>query len=116
MVIVASNREAIKSGVVTLSSGRDTSHIEYAADILLGIINTAVYEGNLTQEQVVQEQIRVSMGLSDTDILNRQTVIPLKNRSGNIMVSCGLLLDRDHTMYRDELVRVGAERKQTPKF
>lgn len=45
-VIMANNREANKSGDVTMESGRDTSALEYGADLQLGLAYTACLKRN----------------------------------------------------------------------
>lgn len=45
-VIMANNREANKSGDVTMESGRDTSALEYGADLQLGLAFTACLKRN----------------------------------------------------------------------
>lgn len=43
-VIVANNRNANMTGAAGLESGRDTSALEYAADVHLGLMYTAIYK------------------------------------------------------------------------
>lgn len=56
LLISATNREANKSGFNELTSGRDTSDIEYTADILLGLTYKAIAEGRKTLTQINQEK------------------------------------------------------------
>lgn len=71
-VIIAHNREANKSGDVTMESGRDTSALEYSADLQLGLTFTACVKrpGNpnpkskdeLTEEEKRQLTLKVTKG------------------------------------------------------
>lgn len=45
IIITANNRDSMRSGDSDLNSGRDTSNIEYGADLHLGIVYTATAEG-----------------------------------------------------------------------
>lgn len=66
--IMAQNREANRSGISSMESGRDTSNIEYGADILLGLDYTrCLPRGNekgktsneLTQEEKKYKSLRI---------------------------------------------------------
>ena len=45
LCVIANNREANKSGEAEQESGRDTSAIEYSADVMLGLTYTAIADG-----------------------------------------------------------------------
>lgn len=47
LCVIANNRDSNKKGVAELESGRDTSAIEYSADIAMGIVYTAIEDGRL---------------------------------------------------------------------
>ena len=71
-VIIAHNREANKSGDVTMESGRDTSALEYSADLQLGLTFTACLKrpgspnpkskDELTEEEKRQLTLKVTKG------------------------------------------------------
>lgn len=70
-VIIAHNREANKSGTVSMTSGRDTSALEYSADLQLGLAftlcmnrpgQTAKNPDELTQEERQQLTLKVTKG------------------------------------------------------
>ena len=71
-VIIAHNREANKSGDVTMESGRDTSALEYSADLQLGLTFTACLKrpgspnpkskDELTDEEKRQLTLKVTKG------------------------------------------------------
>lgn len=44
-IIIANNRASNKSGSVEIDSGRDTSSIEYSGDVMLGLVYTAIEDG-----------------------------------------------------------------------
>ena len=52
IVVVAHNRASNQRGIVTQESGRDTSAIEYSADIMLGLAFTAVEEGECSMDAI----------------------------------------------------------------
>lgn len=56
LLISATNREANKSGANELTSGRDTSDIEYTADILLGLTYKAIAEGRKSLAEINREK------------------------------------------------------------
>lgn len=70
LVIIANNRASNKEGRVTMESGRDTSNIEYAGDLMLGLSYTAVEDkekmatdetdrnGNTIYKQISVDDIR----------------------------------------------------------
>lgn len=49
LLIVANNRASNMEGIVSMYSGRDTSAIEYSADIMLGMSYTAIEDGEQYQ-------------------------------------------------------------------
>lgn len=70
-VIIAHNREANKTGTVTMESGRDTSALEYSADLQLGLAFTLCLKRNgskgkakdeLTPEEKRQVTLIVTKG------------------------------------------------------
>lgn len=70
-VIIAHNREANKSGTVTMTSGRDTSALEYSADLQLGLAftlcmnrpgQTTKNPEELTREERQQLTLKVTKG------------------------------------------------------
>lgn len=70
-VIIAHNREANKSGTVSMTSGRDTSALEYSADLQLGLAFTLCMEKGgqkaknpeeLTREERQQLTLKVTKG------------------------------------------------------
>jgi len=52
MVLSATNRDANRSGTVGMESGRDTSGIEYGADLLLGLSFRAVEDGEISMKDL----------------------------------------------------------------
>ena len=77
-VIIAHNRNANKSGDVSMEAGRDTSALEYSADLQMGLAFTACMKKNggkdmedLTPEEKRQRTIRITKGRfggSGTDV------------------------------------------------
>lgn len=70
-VIIAHNREANKSGTVSMTSGRDTSALEYSADLQLGLAftlcmnrpgQTTKNPEELTREERQQLTLKVTKG------------------------------------------------------
>jgi replicative DNA helicase len=59
-VIIAHNRAANKSGTVTMESGRDTSALEYSADLQLGLAFTECIKsnGNKSPDSLTAEERR----------------------------------------------------------
>lgn len=61
--VLATNRESNRAGTVTLESGRDTSAIEYSADLFLGLSLTAVENAKpkdkeQAAENAMQQEVR----------------------------------------------------------
>lgn len=52
-VIMANNRGANKTGTTDLESGRDSSAIEYGADIMLGLSYSAIEDHRKTQDKIM---------------------------------------------------------------
>lgn len=52
ILITANNRESVKAGESDITSGRDTSNIEYGADLHLGLVYTAVNAGTATMKEI----------------------------------------------------------------
>jgi len=59
-LIIAHNRESNKSGTVTMESGRDTSALEYSADLQLGLAYTKCLPHNgekrITKDMLTQDE------------------------------------------------------------
>ena len=56
IIITANNRASMATGDSGLNSGRDTSNIEYGADLHLGLVYTAVSTGEKKQSEIEQMQ------------------------------------------------------------
>ena len=81
LLISATNREANKSGNNELTSGRDTSDIEYTADVLLGLTYKAIAEGRKTLTQINQEKrAAIERGEPIPEDARRMALTVLKGR------------------------------------
>ncbi len=92
IVVTATNRESNKRGSVELESGRDTSNIEYSADLAIGLSYTAIefkeqFENNdgkkvnYTLDDIRELKRNAYINGRETpEVCNRITVKILKNR------------------------------------
>ena len=88
-LISATNRESNKSGKITLESGRDSSAIEYSADVQLAMNHKLLFDG--------KKDVNVGDLLSQDE---REIVIQaLKNRMFISGESKEILLDTKHSRF-----------------
>jgi replicative DNA helicase len=81
-VIMANNRESNRSGDVTMESGRDTSAIEYGADLQLGLALTACLKRNgqkakAKDELTQEERKRVTLKVTKARFANPNAEVDL---------------------------------------
>lgn len=83
-MIVAHNRESNRSGAVTMESGRDTSALEYSADVQLAMTYTALLNRKLKGEQEKAGAPRPRKTREDLtrEERNRISVVVTKGRWG----------------------------------
>lgn len=115
-VVMANNRTSNKSGIVELESGRDTSAIEYSADILLGLSYTAIedrrkYEdgeakdGKPRFKEYDLEEIRrlkkeaYETGKPVPSVCNEISLKVLKNRFGDSERRAHFIFDGKHNTF-----------------
>lgn len=89
--ISATNRESNKGKTLYLESGRDTSNIEYSADMFLGLNYTSWEKGEDTT--IEEEKKRTTKDGRSCRLL---TLKLLKNRAGLDAISKEMLLDAEH--------------------
>ena len=68
LCVIANNREANKQGITETESGRDTSAIEYSADIMLGLSYTAIKEGQTYNYKGNDQTIKAKDGKAVFDL------------------------------------------------
>lgn len=117
-VITATNRESNKTGRVDQASGRDTSAIEYSADLLLGLSYSAIENGD---EVTLPGGDRVKATMDSinqirNDAYRRKKPAPiecrtmalkvLKNRFGEMGRKVDLVLDGEHSAFKELEYRV----------
>ena len=78
IAIAATNRVSNDSGRITLSSGRDSSNIEYTADLQIGMQYTKIEEAVENQKPLSKEDIKKLYSAETKEI----TLTLLKNRFG----------------------------------
>ena len=95
--IIATNRESNKAGRMALESGRDTSNIEYSADMFIGLNYTAWENGEDTT--IEEEKNRTGAGGRSC---RRLTMKLLKNRMGADGTARRIVFDAEHGIAREE--------------
>lgn len=78
--IMAHNRAVNRSGAPSLESGRDTSAIEYSADMQLSLHYTDLVTGKY--DSVDKMRKAVEAGNADANIFNARSLVTTKNRFG----------------------------------
>ena len=106
--IMAYNREANKRGSADLESGRDTSALEYTADVVLGLQYTAIADGRknpVTGKTYTREDIQAAYkqarerGDDAPEVCREISLKVLKNRFGEANRSARLLFDGKHSNF-----------------
>lgn len=112
-VITATNRESNKTGRVDQASGRDTSAIEYSADLLLGLSYSAIENGDeitlpggdrvkATMDAINQVRNDAYRNKKTAPIECRtMTLKVLKNRFGEMGRRVDLVLDGEHSTFTE---------------
>lgn len=130
--VSANNRESNKAGVSTLESGRDSSALEYSADLQLGLSYTAIEDGEtFPGENANGKPINIPYKLDDIRFLLRQALdngdpVPEvckrvslkvnKNRFGQAEMRARLIMDGRHNTFTVETTDKGAKPSKTIPF
>ena len=127
VVIIAHNRSSNKDGRVTMESGRDTSNIEYAGDLMLGLNFTAIEDkeklktgetdtkGNTIYKQYTLEDIRDLMDEArqrreDVPLVARRLCLKiLKSRSTETGGKARFIFDGRHFTFEPDGVAFNNE-------
>lgn len=72
-MIMANNRTANKDGRASMESGRDTSNIEYSADVMLGLTYSAVEDHETDQQGEEYTPERISNIIDQAKLLGKDT-------------------------------------------
>lgn len=131
--ITANNRASNKAGTVDLESGRDTSTLEYTADLFLGLSYTAIedrrkgtfrYEDEDGNEREITKEYDLEMirrlkrealdaGKDVPSVCNEISLKVLKNRFGDSEHRANLIFDGKHSTFN--LKQWKWERVPTPQ-
>lgn len=109
IVINANNRTSNSSGITTMEMGRDSSNIEYTADLMLGLSYRAVEQGICTQDvmRAVQDggEIIKPEYLKDLDAIEAVKPAQLKTKLKNEYASFELkkMQFEEAKAYHDQL-------------
>lgn len=107
-MIVAHNRKSNSSGAVTMESGRDTSALEYSADVQLAMTYTALLyqkpEGDQEKADSPQQQKKRKKRKTSGDLAqeerNRISVVVTKGRWGGQGTPINFIFDGASMTYR----------------
>ena len=93
IAISATNRDSMKSGRITLESGRDSSNIEYTGDYVLSLQYDAIDRGTIKPDNV--------QAIADLQQQTKRLMIlrVLKNRLAQPGKSVNILLDGAHNIF-----------------
>lgn len=100
-VIIATNRESNKSGLIELESGRDSSVLEYSGDIMMGLSYKAIADGTSDIETIRRTRNEAhEKGAPLPAICTEVSLRVLKNRFGAAGRRANFIFDGKHSTFR----------------